>query len=57
MCMCSMPVKSYTVRGNDILVGGAIAQTFTVIDLNTVSYDTGGAGIKNCAGFSGARFS
>lgn len=42
----SMPVKSYSVQGSIITVEGGISQKFTVIDRNTVSYDTGGAGIK-----------
>ncbi len=42
----TMPVKSYSVQGNVIVVEGSISQKFTVIDRSTVSYDTGGAGIK-----------
>ena len=42
----TMPIKKYSVKGKIIIVEGGINQEFTVIDHNTVSYDTGGAGIK-----------
>jgi hypothetical protein len=42
----TLPVKSYKVKGNVILVEGAVNQEFTVIDRNTVTFDTGGAGVK-----------
>ncbi|RBP51052.1 hypothetical protein DFR28_102471 [Arenicella xantha] len=42
----TLPVTAYSVNGKVISVEGSISQNYTVIDRNTVSYDTGVVGTK-----------
>lgn len=41
-----MIVREYIVKGNVIIVKGAVDQTYTIIDKNTVSYKVPQVGLK-----------